>query len=87
LPDQEGVIIMNPEYGQRLGSEKSLEEEYKDIGDLFKQKCSGWTGYVFTGNMQAAKSIGLRTSKRIPFFNADIECRLLEFPLYKGKKE
>jgi putative N6-adenine-specific DNA methylase len=42
---------------------------------------------VFTGNMQAAKSIGLRTSKRIPFFNADIECRLLEFPLYKGKKE
>ncbi|MFM7340700.1 MAG: class I SAM-dependent RNA methyltransferase [Bacteroidota bacterium] len=87
LPDPKGIIIMNPEYGQRLGSEKSLEEEYKEIGDLFKQRCSDWTGYVFTGNLQAAKSIGLRTSKRIPFFNADIECRLLEFPLYKGKKE
>lgn len=87
LPEQNGIIIMNPEYGQRLGTEKTLEEEYKEIGDIFKKKCSGWTGYVFTGNLQAAKSIGLRTSKRIPFFNADIECRLLEFELYQGKKE
>ena len=87
LPENPGIIIMNPEYGQRLGTEKTLEEEYREIGDMFKQKCSGWTGYIFTGNLQAAKSIGLRTSKRIPFFNADIECRLLEFELYKGTKE
>jgi len=70
-----------------LPTEKTLEDEYREIGDMFKKKCSGWTGYIFTGNLQAAKSIGLRTSKRIPFFNADIECRLLEFELYKGTKE
>jgi putative N6-adenine-specific DNA methylase len=87
LPDMPGAIVMNPEYGDRLGQEKYLEEEYKRIGDFFKQKCQGYWGYIFTGNMQAAKNIGLRTKRRIEFFNADIDCRLLEFELYRGSRE
>ena len=87
LPEPPGIIIMNPEYGDRLGEDKSLDEEYKAIGDFFKQKCAGYVGYVFTGNLKAAKSIGLKTKRKIEFFNADIDCRLLEFELYKGSKE
>ncbi len=86
LPEGGGVVLFNPEYGERLGEEKELEPVYRAIGDFFKQKCMGYTGYVFTGNLVLGKMIGLRHSRRILFFNANIECRLLGFKLYAGTK-
>ena len=86
IPKEKGIIILNPEYGHRLGKEHELEGTYKGIGDFFKNKCSGFTGYVFTGNMALAKKVGLRTSRRLIFFNARIECRLLEYQMYVGSK-
>lgn len=86
LPEQPGVILLNPEYGERLGEIPALEATYERIGDFFKQRCSGWTGYVFTGNLDLAKRVGLKASRRIPFFNAKIECRLLKFELYEGTR-
>ncbi len=87
IPRQPGLIILNPEYGQRLGEIAQLEVTYKRIGDFFKQRCPGYTGYIFTGNPDLAKKVGLRTSRKIPFFNADIECRLLKYDLYPGTKK
>lgn len=81
--DGQDVVVMNPEYGIRLGNEDELVEVYRSIGDFFKQKCAGYMGYVFTGNMNLTKQVGLRAKQRIPFWTADIECRLLEFELYK----
>ena len=86
-PDGEGIVLLNPEYGERLGEEQHLAKTYADIGDFFKQKCAGYTGYIFTGNMNLAKKVGLRTSRKIQFFNADIECRLLKYDLYSGTKK
>ncbi|PIU40980.1 MAG: RNA methyltransferase [Candidatus Omnitrophica bacterium CG07_land_8_20_14_0_80_42_15] len=87
MPEEKGIVILNPEYGLRLGSAEELEKTYKSIGDFFKNKCSGFTGYIFTGNMALAKKVGLRTSRRLIFFNAKIECRLLEYEIYAGSKE
>ena len=87
IPKGDGIIVLNPEYGQRLGEIKELEETYGRIGDFFKQKCAGYTGYVFTGNFDLAKKVGLRTNRRIPFYNANIECRLLKYELYRGTRK
>ncbi len=87
IPEGGGIIFHNPEYGERLGEELKLESVYKAIGDFFKQKCQGYTGYIFTGNFSLAKKIGLRTKRKIPFFNGTIDCRLLEFELYSGTKK
>lgn len=84
IPAEPGLIILNPEYGTRLGEDHDLIPLYRWIGDFFKQKCKGHTGYVFTGNLDLAKQVGLRASRRILFFNSRIECRLLEFQLYEG---
>ena len=84
IPADGGIVIMNPEYGKRLGEEKKLQATYKRIGDFFKQSCAGYTGYVFTGNLDLAKKLGLRTSKRAIFYNGNIECRLLKYELYSG---
>ncbi|MCF6360133.1 MAG: class I SAM-dependent RNA methyltransferase [Cyclobacteriaceae bacterium] len=87
IPEEPGIVILNPEYGERLGEEDELIDVYKEIGDLFKQKCQGYTGYVFTGNRELGKNIGLRTKRKIPFYNGSIECRLLEYELYRGTKK
>ncbi len=86
MPDQEGIVVINPEYGERLGVIVELEQTYNRIGDFFKQRCPGWTGYIFTGNLQLAKKVGLRASRRMEFFNAKIDCRLLKFELYEGTR-
>jgi len=87
IPPEPGIIVMNPEYGLRLGEIEKLKDTYKRIGDFFKQKCAGYTGYIFTGNPDLSKKVGLRTSRRIEFYNANIECRLLKYELYAGTKD
>ncbi len=87
IPEGKGIVMINPEYGDRLGELTELEETYSQIGDFFKQHCQGKMGYIFTGNANLAKKIGLRTKSKTPFFNARIECRLLEYELYGGSKK
>jgi putative N6-adenine-specific DNA methylase len=86
IPDGPGTIIMNPEYGLRIGEEKALETLYSSIGDFFKTKCPGYTGHIFTGNLKLAKKVGLKTKSKIPFFNGGIECRLLSYEMYEGTR-
>ena len=71
-----GVMFMNPEYGERLGNESELEATYKRIGDFMKKKCGGYFGYIFTGNLDLAKKIGLKAKRRIEFYTSIIDCRL-----------
>ena len=82
-----GVVYLNPEYGDRLGVEAELEKTYKRMGDFFKQKCKGYMGYIFTGNLELAKKIGLKPKRRIEFYTSKIDCRLFEYELYAGTKE
>ena len=87
VPEEKGVIMFNPEYGERLGTHFKLEATYKRIGDFLKQSCKGYRGYVFTGNPDLAKKIGLKASRRFEFFNGKLDCRLLQYELYDGSKD
>jgi 23S rRNA G2445 N2-methylase RlmL len=86
LPPPPFIVVMNPEYGKRMGEISQLEKVYERIGDFFKQKCQGVTGYVFTGNLDLAKKVHLTPSRKFPFFNADIDCRLLKYEMYAGSR-
>jgi len=83
---QPGVIYFNPEYGDRLGVEAELEITYGRIGDFMKKQCKGYTGYIFTGNLELGKKIGLKPKRRIEFYTSKIDCRLFEYELYAGTK-
>jgi putative N6-adenine-specific DNA methylase len=87
VPEGKGVVILNPEYGERMGKIEQLKTVYRGIGDFFKKKCQGYTGYIFTGNLDLAKKVGLKPKRRIPFFSSNIECRLLEYDLYEGSRK
>ena len=85
-PGGKGVMFMNPEYGERLGNETELEATYGRIGDFMKKKCGGYFGYIFTGNLDLAKKIGLKAKRRIEFYTSIIDCRLMEYELYEGSR-
>ncbi|HEY5463311.1 MAG TPA: class I SAM-dependent RNA methyltransferase [Hanamia sp.] len=87
IPENEnGIIFFNPEYGERMGDEIELEKTYARIGDFMKQKCKGYIGYVFTGNLNLAKKIGLKPKRKIEFYTGKIDCRLMEYELYSGSR-
>ncbi len=81
-PDDSGILLCNPPYGERLGRDEDLGAFYKLLGDVMKQRFKGWTAFVLSGNKALAKSIGLKSSQRTPVLNGNLPCQLLKYELY-----
>ncbi len=81
-PAEQGILICNPPYGKRLGEVKQLAPFYRQLGDIFKQRFTGWTAYLLSGNPELTKQVGLRTSRRFEVYNGSLPCRLLKYELY-----
>lgn len=77
-----GMIITNPPYGVRLGEIEELKKMYHEFGDFLKQKCQGTTAYIFCGNRELIKEIGLKPTAKIPLVNGNIEGRLVKIEVY-----
>lgn len=86
VPPPPGAVVVNPEYGERMGETEQLEKTYRRLGDFFKHKCSGYSCHIFTGNLALSRAIGLRSSGRKIFFNGPIESRLVSFEMYEGTR-
>jgi putative N6-adenine-specific DNA methylase len=82
VPEGGGVVVVNPEYGVRLGEEAELVGTYRKIGDFFKKKCPGYTGYMFTASTKLAGQMGLKSKRRFNFMSGSLECRLYQYDLY-----
>jgi putative N6-adenine-specific DNA methylase len=55
---------------------------YKDLGDFLKKQCSGATAYVYFGNREWIKKVGLRSSWKKPLFNGPLDGRLVKYEMY-----
>ncbi len=81
---ESGIWLCNPPYGVRLDEKEKLAAFYPQWGDVLKQRFVGWHAYFFTGDLDLAKKIGLKASKRTVLFNGALECRLFEYELRAG---
>ncbi|WP_369049104.1 class I SAM-dependent RNA methyltransferase [Tenacibaculum sp. UWU-22] len=79
------TILFNPPYGERLSID--VKEFYTKIGDTLKHNYPNSTAWIITSDMDALKYVGLRTSKRIPLKNGDLDCRFVKYELYEGSKK
>lgn len=79
-----GIWLCNPPYGVRLDEKEKLALLYPQWGDVLKQRFAGWHAYFLTGDLDLAKKIGLKASKRTVLFNGALECRLFEYELRAG---
>ena len=78
-------IIINPPYDKRISADVKIL--YKSIGDTLKNNYQFSNVWLITANLEAIKSIGLKASKRIKLFNANLESRLLNYEIYPGTKK
>jgi putative N6-adenine-specific DNA methylase len=83
-PENEGILVANLPYGERMGDEDELAELYPQLGDVLKQRFGGWNAYMFTADLRIAKLMRLTPSKRTPLYNGAIECRLFEYKIVAG---
>jgi putative N6-adenine-specific DNA methylase len=83
-PAEQGILVANLPYGERMGELQELEVLYPKLGDVLKQKFGGWYAYLFTADLRLPKLIHLSASRRTPLFNGAIECRLFEYKMVKG---
>jgi len=81
-----GVIIMNPPYGERIG-EADVEMIYSRIGSTLKHHYTDTNAWILTGNLDALKFVGLKTSRKIKVYNGSIECRFVKYELYEGSRK
>ncbi|WP_298368967.1 class I SAM-dependent RNA methyltransferase [uncultured Lutibacter sp.] len=79
------TILFNPPYGERL--EIDINEFYKKIGDTLKHGYPDSTVWFITSNKEAIKHVGLRTSRRIPLKNGDLDCVYVRYDIYEGSKK
>lgn len=85
-PRPPGILVMNPPYGERLNPE-DMETFYKEIGDTFKQYYAEYNCWLITSNIEALKTVGLKTSRRIQLFNGKLECKFVKYEMYQGSKK
>ena len=83
--NEELHVLINPPYDKRISAD--VNQLYKKIGDTLKNNYLYSDVWIITANLEAIKSIGLKSSKKIKLFNANLESRLLNYKIYPGSKK
>ena len=78
-------MVINPPYGERMKI-ADIEQFYKNLGDVFKQKYAGFEVWIISSDFEALKAIGLKSSSRLELMNGGLKARLLKFELYRGSR-
>ena len=89
---QPGILLTNPPYGERIGvrGDSTMPQDemavsfYSALGTTLKQRFAGWTAFLFTADLQLPKLLRLKESRKTPFFNGALECRLFRFDMVAG---
>ncbi len=80
------LVMLNPPYGERLHSNKEMEDLYAAIGSTLKHQFAGATAWIISSNAAAMKCIGLKPSKKYHLLNGELDCQFNRYDLFAGKR-
>ena len=80
------IVMLNPPYGERLASNKDMEELYAKIGTALKHQFTGATAWIISSNAAAMKCIGLKPTKKYRLLNGELDCQFNQYELFAGKR-
>ena len=81
------LVMLNPPYGERLKSNKEMEDLYSAIGSTLKHQFAGATAWIISSNDAAMKCIGLKTSRKVRLLNGELDCQFNRYDLFQGKRK
>ncbi len=76
------TIVTNPPYGLRLRKNENMEVFFKEIGDFLKQRCTNTRAWIYFGKRKLIKSVGLKSTVKIPLHNGKLDGRLVLYDIY-----
>jgi putative N6-adenine-specific DNA methylase len=87
-----GIMLTNPPYGERIGvrGDSTVQKDdmatafYSAFGTTLKQRFAGWQVFFFTADLGLPKLLRLKETRKTPFFNGALECRLFRFEMVAG---
>lgn len=79
---ENGIIVTNPPYGIRMGKDQKLDQFYKSFGDFLKQKCTGSTAYIYFGEREFIKKIGLKPTWKKLLKTGGLDGRLAKYEMF-----
>jgi putative N6-adenine-specific DNA methylase len=82
----EGVIYINPPYGERLLPEDT-DTLYSMIGTTLKHNFQGYSAWIISSNKESLKHIGLKPKEKHFLYNGSLECIFNKYELYAGSKK
>ena len=83
LPAQEGVLIANPPYGQRMLEQKSAQKLYEALGRHLRY-ADGWKKYIISSEPEFEHYFGRRADKKRKLYNGMIKC---DYYMYLGGRK
>jgi 23S rRNA (guanine2445-N2)-methyltransferase / 23S rRNA (guanine2069-N7)-methyltransferase len=86
-PKGDGLVVVNPPYGERIGAESGLPALYSELGSVLRERFEGWQAAILTGNPPLARNLGIYAKRTHRVFNGTIECRLLRFDLNEASAQ
>jgi putative N6-adenine-specific DNA methylase len=81
-PISNAVIVANPPYGVRLGAQAEAAALVGELGSFLKHKCTGSTAYLYFGDRELVKKIGLKPAWKKPLSNGGLDGVLAKYEMY-----
>ncbi len=83
-PQISGIMLSNPPYGVRLQTTQTVTEFCQLLASNLKKNFHNWTCYFISANRDMPQMMRLKTTRKIPLINGDLDCRLFEFKMVDG---
>jgi len=83
---EEGLIITNPPYGERLGDEAQVALLYERLGENLLGEFEGWQAAILAANSEFGRRLGMHSYKQYRVDNGTLACMLLLFDIQPTNK-
>ncbi len=76
--DENGVVIGNPPYGERMKDKSYAENLYRDLGRVLRPMDT-WSVYIITSHPHFEKFYGAQATKKRKLYNGNIKTDFYQF--------
>lgn len=83
---ENGMLVMNPPYGERISS-TDLLTLYENIGERLKHGFPGYAAWILSYREECFEKIGLRPSARFRLMNGALDCEFRKYEIFSGKRK
>jgi putative N6-adenine-specific DNA methylase len=73
-----GCMVVNPPYGERLGSSREAEALYRGLGTVYA-RLPTWSLFALTAHPQFERALGARATKNRKLYNGNLRCWLYQY--------